>query len=41
MSAGLDHLHGSGALGVEALHGVGDETGEVLGGTLLRCESET
>jgi hypothetical protein len=39
--AGLDHLHGSGALSVEALDGVGDETGEVLGSTLLGCESET
>lgn len=38
--AGLDHLHGTGALSVEALDGVGDETGEVLVGTLLGCESE-
>jgi hypothetical protein len=39
--AGLDHLHGTGALSVEALDGVGDETGEVLVGTLLGSESET
>jgi hypothetical protein len=39
--AGLDHLHGSGALSVEALNGVGDEASEVLVGTLLGCESET
>ena len=39
--AGVDHLHGSGALGLEALHGVGEETSEVLGGALLGSEGET
>lgn len=38
--AGLDHLHGTGALGLEALHGVRDEAGEVLGDTLVGGEGE-
>lgn len=38
--AGLNHLHGSGALGLEALHGVREEAGEVLGGTLLGSEGK-
>jgi hypothetical protein len=38
---GLNHLHGSGALGLEALHGVGEETSEVLGGTFLGCEGKS
>lgn len=39
--AGVDHLHGSGALRLEALHGVGEEASEVLGGALLGSEGET
>lgn len=32
------HLHGASTLSLEALHGVGKETGEVLGDTFLRSE---
>jgi hypothetical protein len=39
--AGLNHLHGSGALGLEALHSVGEETSEVLRGAFLRCEGKS
>lgn len=39
--AGLNHLHGSGALGLEALHGVGEETSEVLGSAFLGCEGKS
>jgi hypothetical protein len=38
---GLNHLHGSGALGLEALHGVGEKTSEVLGGAFLGCEGKS
>lgn len=38
--AGLDHLHGADALGLEALHGVREQTGEVLGDTLFGGEGE-
>lgn len=36
--ARIDHLHGSGALSLQAFHGMGEETGEVLGNTLLGCK---
>lgn len=38
--AAVNHLHGASALGLEALHGVGDEAGEVLADSLLRGERE-
>ena len=37
----VDHLHGTRALGLETFHGVGKETGEVLGDSLLGGEGET
>lgn len=37
----MDHLHGAGALCLEALHGVREETGEVLLDTLFGGEGET
>jgi hypothetical protein len=36
--AAVDHLHGSGALRLEALHDVRDEASQVLADTLLRSE---
>ena len=39
--SGVDHLHRTRALGLEALHGMGKETGEVLGDSLFGGEGET
>ena len=36
----VDHLHRSGALGLEALHDVGDEASQVLADTLLGSERQ-
>lgn len=38
--ARLDHLHGAQGLGLERLHGMGQETSEVLGDTLLGSEGK-
>lgn len=37
---GVNHLHGASALGLEALHDVGEEAGEVLADALFGGERE-